>query len=88
MCILPDDERSPTSPLSLNAAGECNTWNPLLSMVSDFVFGPTLEDLILDEDLGRVAMTCHFALALLFAEMHTPFERKEFPDDPVEDPGC
>ena len=40
MCILSDDERSSTSSLSSN-----NMWNPLLSTVSDFVFGPTLEDL-------------------------------------------
>ena len=88
MCVLPDDERSSTSSLSSNAVGECNMWNPLLSTISDFVFWPTLENLIPDEDLGRVAMTCHFALDLLCAEMHTAFERKKCPDDLVEDPGC
>ena len=33
-------------------------------------------------------MTCHFALDLLCAEMHTAFEREEFLNDPVGDPGC
>ena len=88
MCILPDDETSFTSSLSSNAMGECNMWNSLLSTVSDFVFGPTLEDLIPDEDLGRVAMTCHFASDLLCAEMHTAFVRERCPDDLVEDPRC
>ena len=75
MCVLPDGERSSTSSLSSNSVGECNMWNPHLSTVSDFVFGPTLEDLVPDEDLGRVAMTCHFALDLFCAEMHNASRR-------------
>ena len=63
-------------------------WSQLLSAVSDLVLGPTLEDPIPDGDLGRVAMTCHFALDLLWAEMHTAFEREEFLNDPVEGPVC
>ena len=68
-CILLDDETS-SSP---DEVSECNMWNPLLSTVSHFVFGPTLEDLIQDEDLGKVAMTCHFALDLV--------QRCMLPDD-------
>ena len=70
MCVNPENECLSSYSSSSDLVGECNMWNPLLSTVTHPVLGPTLEDLILDEDLGKVALTCHFALDLLCAEMH------------------
>ena len=47
-------------------------WNPLLSAMADVAAGPVLDDLISEVDMGRVALTCHFSLDLLWSEMHEP----------------
>ena len=54
------------------ASGEINVWNPLLCAMADVFAGPVLDDMVLEVDMGRVALTCHFSLDVLCSEMHQP----------------
>ena len=42
-----------------------NTWNPILDMLAEYRTGPTLLKLLRDEEVGRVGITCHFALDVI-----------------------
>ena len=42
-----------------------NTWNPVLDMLAEYRTGPTLLKLLRDEEVGRVGITCHFALDVI-----------------------
>ena len=42
-----------------------NTWNPILDVLAEYRTGPTLLKLLRDEEVGRVGITCHFALDVM-----------------------
>ena len=54
------------------ASGEINMWNTLLSAMADVVAGPVQDDMVSEVDMGRVALTCHCSLDVLWSEMHQP----------------
>ena len=39
-----------------------NARNPILDILAEYRTGPTLLKLLRDEEVGRVGITCHFAL--------------------------
>ena len=42
-----------------------NTYNAVLDAVSNYHYGELLEACLTDRELGRLALTCHFALDCL-----------------------
>ena len=48
-----------------------NIWNPLPTALSHYVYGLRTQDLLSDEDVGKVAFTCHFVVDILYEWTHT-----------------
>ena len=44
---------------------EHNIWNPMLELLCHAHIGVFMEALVDEEDLGRIAFSCHFALDIL-----------------------
>ena len=42
-----------------------NIWNPLPTALSHYVYGLRMQDLLPDEDVGKVASSCHFVVDIL-----------------------
>ena len=66
------DTSSTLTSLSSDELGEHNIWNPMLGLLRHAHVGVSMEALLDDKDLGRIALSCHFALDVLCdeAEVH------------------
>ena len=47
-----------------------NTWNVLWDLITSFDFGARIQSSLADEELGRVGLSCHFAMDCLCAELY------------------
>ena len=47
-----------------------NIWNALLAALVHFRIGEVLQPLLTSEEMGLVALTCHFACDAFCAELH------------------
>ena len=61
------DEGSSSSSVE---AEPLNIWNPLLAALVHHGVGGVLQRVLSDGDLGKVALTCHFACDSLCEEMY------------------
>ena len=59
-CIMADDELS-----SGSNKEEHNIWNEVLDMCFHFSIGPLFQALLTEDELEKVALSCHFALDIL-----------------------
>ena len=48
-----------------NEYHEHNIWNPMLELLFHTQIGISMEALFSEEDMGRIALSCHFALDVL-----------------------
>ena len=46
-----------------------NMWNEGLNLITEQNTGPYIQSCLSDEELGRVAISCHFAVDCLCAEL-------------------
>ena len=51
-----------------------NLSNALLRIVTSFYIGNTLESYMTEEELGRLSLSCHFAVDCLCDNWYMPFE--------------
>ena len=51
-------------------AEPCNIWNALLAALAHFRIGEVLQPLLTSEEVGCVALSCHFACDALCAELY------------------
>ena len=47
-----------------------NTWNVLLDLITNFYFRARIQSSLADEELGRVGLSCHYAMDCLCAELY------------------
>ena len=67
MCTLFDEGSSSSSAESEDSP---NIWNSHLAALNHHGVGSALQRCLSDEDLGKVALTCHFACDSLCEEMY------------------
>ena len=59
------DTSSTLSSSESNEYHEHNIWNPRLELLLHTHVGISMEALFCEEDMGRIALSCHFALDVL-----------------------
>ena len=58
-----------------------NTSNAILDAVCNYYYGERLGECLSDKELGRLALTCHFALDCLWDFWGTPVEVDGYSSD-------
>ena len=66
MCAVDCDGSSSSE----SEAEPYNIWNALLAALVHFRVGEVLQPLLTAEDMGKVALSCHFACVALCGELY------------------
>ena len=65
LAMVVSNTSSTLSSSKSNEYHEHNIWNPMLELLCHIHISISMEALLCDEDMGRIALSCHFALDVL-----------------------